>query len=428
MVPGVVTPSIRSPKAILALLTALNLLNYIDRFVVPAVISKVQDDLHLSGFVAGLLPNVFLIGYSATSPVFGLWGDRAGLGGRKRLIALGIAVWSAATVGSGLAAGAGSLFVARAFVGVGEASYATLAPTLIDDMVPPARQARWMAIFYSATPIGSALGYLVGGSVMHALGWRAAFYVAGVPGLAAAVLCLFIAEPARPAPPSARARTDLLGSARALSREPLYRTTVLGYCAYAFALGGFAYWAPAYLHVHYDLEVGHASVVFGLLTVVGGLVGTLLGGQIADRAVRAELRRVDSGGSDRERDDAVARGNLFACAVSAAIGAPLAAIAIAAPTATGFFVAVLPCEIALFLASGPINVALLRSAPPHIRASAMALSIFAIHALGDFWSPPLIGLVADHAPMQVAMVAAPVVFAVAAIVWFRARRPSARLT
>ncbi len=424
----VVTPVIRSPKAILALLTALNLLNYIDRFVVPAVISKVQDDLHLSDFVAGWLPSIFLIGYSATSPVFGLWGDRVGNGGRKRLIALGIGVWSAATLASGLATGAGSLFAARAVVGVGEASYATLAPTLIDDMAPPGQKARWMAIFYSATPIGSALGYLVGGTVMHALGWRAAFYVAGVPGLVAALLCLLISEPDRPVVPSARARTDLFGSARVLSGVPLYRRAVFGYCAYAFALGGFAYWAPKYLHVRYDLEAGHASVVFGLVTVVGGLAGTLLGGQIADRAVRAQLRRVKDGASDRERDDAVARGNLFACAVSAAVGAPLAAIAIAAPTATGFFVAVLPCEIALFLASGPINVAILRSAPAQMRASAMALSILAIHALGDFWSPWLIGLVADHAPMQVAMVAAPLVFAVAAIVWFRALRPSARLT
>ncbi len=213
---------------------------------------------------------------------------------------------------------------------------------------------------------------------------------------------------------------------------PLYRGAVLGYCAYTFALGGFGYWAPAYLHKQYGIEAGHASVVFGLVTVVGGLVGTLLGGALADRAVRRQRRRAEEakGGplGPRELDDASARGNLSVPALGAAIGAPLAGIAIAAATAPQFFTALFPAAIALFLMGGPINVAILRSAPPALRASAMALSIFAIHALGDLWSPPLIGLVADHAPMQLAMFAGPLVFTFAAIVWFRAGRTSARLT
>jgi MFS transporter, Spinster family, sphingosine-1-phosphate transporter len=130
----------------------------------------------------------------------------------------------------------------------------------------------------------------------------------------------------------------------------------------------------------------------------------------------------------REMDDAVARGNLDIPALGAAIGAPLSAIAIAALTAPRFFAAVFPAEIALFLLSGPINVALLRSSPPALRASAMALCIFAVHALGDLWSPPIIGLVADYAPMRVAMFAGPALFALAAFVWYRATRASARLT
>ena len=422
MVRAIVRQGIRSPKVILALLTALNLLNYLDRTVLSAVLAPVQDDLHLSNFVAGWLPTIFLIGYFATSPVFGTLGDRVPTGGRTKLIALGIAVWSAATVASGLAQGTGSMVASRAFVGLGEASYATLAPTLIDDLAPANQKSRWMAIFYSATPIGSALGYLVGGAVLHAHGWRTAFFVAGGPGLAIALLCLLIVEPARAAvvnPP------DWLASAKELLRVPLYRGTVLGYCAYTFALGGFGYWAPAYLHKQYGIEAGHASVVFGLVTVVGGLVGTLLGGALADRAARAGVRRAEAAKGaplgPRELDDAIARGNVSIPALGAALGAPLAGAAIAAATASMFFKMLLPTEIALFLMSGPINVAILRSAPPALRASAMALSIFAIHALGDLWSPPLIGLVADHAPMQLAMFAGPLVFAFAAIVWFQGR-------
>ncbi len=131
---------------------------------------------------------------------------------------------------------------------------------------------------------------------------------------------------------------------------------------------------------------------------------------------------------NRAADDAIARANLMVTAVSCAIGAPLAAAAISAPTAGLFFALALPCQVALFALGGPINVVLLRSAPPALRASAMALSIFCIHWLGDLWSPPLIGLAADHAPMKLAMYAVPVVFALAAIVWWKAAGTRARLT
>ena len=180
---------------------------------------------------------------------------------------------------SGLAQGLGSMVVSRALVGLGEASYATLAPTLIDELAPASQKSRWMSIFYSATPIGSALGYMVGGAVYNAHGWRAAFFVAGGPGLVIALLCLLIVEPPRPQvggvrppredrPPEAGSEPyrdreperpgdrppspgGWLDSARQLARVPLYTGTVLGYCAYTFALGGFAYWAPVYLHRQY---------------------------------------------------------------------------------------------------------------------------------------------------------------------------------
>jgi hypothetical protein len=223
----------------------------------------------------------------------------------------------------------------------------------------------------------------------------------------------------------------VLRAARRLWQERLYRGTLGGYCAYTFAIGGFAYWAPKYLHVRYALEAGRAATLFGLITVVGGGAGTLLGGLLADRAVRRRLHAAGGqpdGAGDRATDDAVARANLLVTAGACAAGAPLAAAAIAAPVASGFFALALACQIALFVLSGPVNVALLRSAPPELRASAMALSIFCVHAFGDFWSPPLIGFVADRAPMQVAMYIVPAVFAGAALAWWKAARGSDRLT
>jgi MFS family permease len=422
---------IRNPKVVLALLTGLNLLNYIDRYVMAAVLPKVQDDLQLSNFIGGSLWTIFLIGYFATSPIFGVLGDRADVGGRKRLLAVGVSIWSVATVASGLAHGTASFVAARAAVGVGEASYATIAPTLIDDIAAPAQRGRWMATFSAALPIGSALGYVVGGAIEHSHGWRAAFFVAGGPGLLLALLCLLIAEPFRrdsatptPTPtPTRHNRAILLSSARSLMRLPLYRDTVLGYCAYTFAIGGFGYWAPKYLHARYGMDAGHASVTFGLLTVIGGFVGTVAGGWLADRWVRRQTgRNANLAGSALEVSaaDATATGaNLAVCALGVGLAAPLVAAAIAADSARTFFVLLIPCEIGLFLSNGPVNVAILRSVPPEMRATAMALAIFAIHLFGDLWSPPLIGLAADHAPMAWAMMAAPLLFAVAGFIWGR---------
>jgi MFS family permease len=183
--------------------------------------------------------------------------------------------------------------------------------------------------------------------------------------------------------------------------------------------------------MQYGLEVGVASARFGAVTVVTGALGTLIGGWLGDRAARARQGREQArrGPLDpRETDVAAARGNVDVCALSAGLGAPLAAAAILATSAAGFFLGVFPCQMALFLLSGPVNVAILRSVPVELRASGMALSIFAIHLLGDLWSPPLIGLIADHAPIQWAMLGAPFAFAVAAIVWWGGRADHVRLT
>jgi len=129
---------IRDRRAILALLTGLNFLNFIDRAVIAAVLPKIIEDLDLSNFEGGLLSSTaFLIGYFAMSPLFGMRADK---GPRKGLITVGVIVWSAATVASGLATGFWTLFAARVVVGIGEASYAVLAPTIIDDMTPPERK------------------------------------------------------------------------------------------------------------------------------------------------------------------------------------------------------------------------------------------------------------------------------------------------
>jgi len=398
---------IRRPAAILALLTALNLLNFLDRLVVSAVLPKIQAELGLSNFVGGLLATVFLVGYFATAPVFGALGDRVA---RKGLIALGIVVWSLATIASGLATGTLSLLAARAVVGVGEASFTTLAPTIIDDLVPTARKGRALAVFYLAAPLGGALGYLVGGMVEAHHGWRAALFVAGGPGLVLALVCLLIAEPARkPRTEQASVVRDL----RALVAIVVYRKAVLGFCAYSAAIGAFSFWAPKFLYARYGLDLAVANFRFGLITVVAGVLATLVGGAWAD----AVERKVGASGGEA----ASLRGLLRICALASAVGAPLAVVCFLSPSAGGFFAGISACIFSLFLITSPVNAICLRAVPSELRASAMALMVLAPHLLGDLWSPAAVGLLADHLPIQVAMLFLPIAVALSAIVWWPSR-------
>jgi MFS family permease len=405
---------IRRPRTILAVLTALNLFNYLDRLVLSAVLPRVEDELALSHFLAGLLGTIFLVGYFLTSPIFGRLGDR---GKRTVLLAVGIGLWSLATAATGFARGFGELAAARALVGVGEASYATIAPTLIDDIAPPGKKGRWLAVFYAAMPIGGALGYVTGGVVDKAYGWRAAFFVAGGPGLVLALLCLLIVEPRR-THVGEEAQVPWREAWRRLSASALYVRGVLGYAANTFAVGGFAYWAPAFLFRRYALDLSVANKGMGAVTVLAGGLGTALGGVWSDRATRG-LAVDDHAGR--------ARAYLRVCAVSSAAAAPAGALAMLAPSPSLFFPLFFACETAIFVSTSPINAVILETVPVAMRATAMAMSILAIHALGDLWSPPGVGVLADWIPMPLAMMSLPAAVAVSAAAWWTraARNPFA---
>lgn len=411
---------IRSPALILALLTGLNFLNYVDRMILSAVLPKVQADLDLNNFQGGLLAMAFLIGYFATSPFFGARADR---GQRKNLIAAGVLIWSLATIASGLATGLYSLLAARAVVGLGEASYAVLAPTIIDDLSPPDRKNRNLAIFYLALPVGSACGYLLGGFVQEHWGWQAAFFVGGVPGTLMAITCLFIEEPQRKL---AEAKVKVMSAVRTLVAIPMYRRTVLGYCAHTAAVGAFSYWAPTFLVKRYSIGLDAASFWFGLVTVVAGLVATVVGGRLGDLAV-ARLPPVEAGSPfDAPANMAVVNALLRICGLGVWVAAPLAVVAFLSPSPTLFFVITFFVEIGLFVSVSPINAAMLRGVPMHLRASSMAAGIFAIHMFGDMWTPPLVGQLADVSTMLTAMMALPVMLFIAAMIWWPVRQLAVR--
>jgi MFS family permease len=408
---------IRGRLAILTLLTGLNLLNYIDRAVVAAVLTPMKAELALSNLQAGLLNTAFLVGYFVTCPLFGAWADK---GARKGLIALGVVIWSLATVGSGLAIGFWTLLVARIVVGVGEASYAVLAPTIIDDITPSDRKGTALSVFYLAIPLGYALGYILGGAIAKPWGWRAAFCVVGGPGVVLAVSCLLIAEPPRKL---LDAKAKLIDGLRELAAIPLFRRAVLGYCAYTAAVAGFSFWAPDFLLKAFpgELDVATGNRYFGLVLLAAGAIGTVVGGHFTNRVGR-NYPYAPGEPHDSARNKRAVNALLRICAVGMAVAAPVSALGFFVPGAAAFFIVSFVVDIGLFMSTSPVNAAFLRSVPVERRASAMAASIFSIHLFGDLWSATALGLLLDNLPLRIAMMALPLTFAFSAYIWSPRKR------
>jgi MFS transporter, Spinster family, sphingosine-1-phosphate transporter len=384
----------------LAVLALINLFNYLDRFVVSALVESLKGSrLGLTDTRLGLLMTGFIVVYMVTSPLFGALGDRRA---RPRLIAAGVFVWSLATALSGLAQGFVSLFLARSVVGVGEAAYGTISPGLIADLYPREKRGRVMALFFAAIPVGAALGYVIGGLVDKALGWRAAFFVAGLPGVALAFLCLRLPDPprgardeAQPTPTGGlRATYARLFTARA------FVMTVLGYAAYTFAVGGMAFWMPAFLERARGVPRAEATVQFGAVVVVTGLVGTFVGGWLGDLLLRLTRQAY-----------------LWLSGVTTLLAAPLAYVVFTDPRPAVYLPAVVVAELLLFASTGPVNSAIVNEVAPGERATAVALSIVAIHLLGDVPSPPLIGIISDASSLGRAVLVVPVAILIAGIIW-----------
>lgn len=238
-----------SPYATLAILTGLNLFNYLDRFVLSAVLPPLKADMNLSDGKASLIPTAFMIGYFVTAPFFGYLGDRFS---RKWLIAAGIFVWSLGTVLTGFATTFSMLLIYRMLVGLGEASYATISPSLISDNFGPGRRNRALTIFYAAMLVGAALGNILGGQIAAHYSWRSAFIWAGAPGLLLALILLPFQETPRGQMENGSQKAEAkptVADVLNVFRIPEYLLVVLGYTAYTFAIGAFGIWGPSFLSV-----------------------------------------------------------------------------------------------------------------------------------------------------------------------------------
>ncbi|HVC30596.1 MAG TPA: MFS transporter [Steroidobacteraceae bacterium] len=401
----------------LAVLAGINLLNYLDRYVVSALLPDLKRaPMHLDDFQLGTLMSGFLIVYMLAAPVFGRLGDR---GSRPRPIAIGVFLWSLATGVSGLARSYAQLLAARAMVGIGEAAYGTIAPSLLADFFGRRTRGRAFAVFNMAIPVGAALGYIVGGVVRQHFGWHAAFYVAGIPGVFLALWVLRLPDPPRGAQDEGAAESrcqEAAGRAgerswavylRLLRQRP-YVLTVLGYAAYTFALGGLAFWMPTFLERVRGIPAEKASAGFGEIVVLTGFVGTFLGGWLGDYWLRYSRQAY-----------------LWMSGWATLLAVPAAGVALAAGAPSVFYPALIAAELLLFMSTGPINTAIVNLVSPAERASAVALSILAIHLLGDVLSPSIIGALSDLSSLGTAVMIVPGAVAVCAALWLWAARAGA---
>lgn len=388
----------------LTLLVLINLFNYIDRQILAAVESNIETSIfpeseyprdpstkkRLDPTIEGKMGSLvfaFMISYMLIAPIFGVLADRMS---RWLLIGIGVIVWSLASGASGLAESFGMLFLTRCLVGAGEAAYGPAAPTVISDLYPVAKRGLVMAYFYMAIPVGSALGYVIGGQVTAWTGdWRWAFYVAVPPGLLLGVWCFLMRDPPRgSADPGSVSRKANLQDYLVLLKTPSYVLTTLGMTAMTFAMGGIGYFMPRFARLRImgseaaidadpDLAaqvLAEVNLYFGIIVVVSGLGATILGGIAGDR-----LKPRYPGSY------------FLVSSIAMGLGFPLVLASIWAPFPLAWIFIFLAC-FCLFFNTGPTNTILANVTHPSIRASAFALNILVIHALGDAISPWIMGM------------------------------------
>ena len=388
------------PRTALAVLTALNLLNYIDRSVLFAVQPLVQNEFHLTNAQVGYLTSAFLGFYMVAAPFTGPLADRYS---RKLIIVLGAVFWSGLTLLTAVTHTYWELLVRHTLVGVGEATFVTIAPTFVADLFPEAKRGRIFGVFYLAIPVGIALGYEIGGWLAPLHGWRFPFYVAALPGFLLALMVAFLPEPPRGQFDSL-AETPSRGTLLGLARNPAFWTVTLGMAAGTFSLGGIQVWMPTFLSRARGYSLEAANLMFGKIVVVDGILASLAGGWLGDRL----LPRM--------------RGSYyFVSALSMALGVPVMIVAlffrgpvmIPAIAVAAFF---------LLLNTSPLNTALVNSVGAHIRATAIAVNIFIFHLLGDAQSPTLMGYVADWRSLQAAFILPVIAMAISSAILFYGMR------
>jgi MFS transporter, Spinster family, sphingosine-1-phosphate transporter len=389
---------LRPAIAALTLLVALNLLNYIDRYILPGEVSLIQHEFRVTDEQMGALTTALFVTYMLTAPLTGWLGDRFR---RKPLIVAGAVLWSLATLVTAWVHDYWGLYIRHALVGVGEATFGIYAPAVLADFYPERDRNRVLSIFYIAIPVGAALGYTAGGQLGSLWGWRAPFFTCAIPGLIVAALYAWLGrEPVRGAADRLEptlARATVLG----LFRNPGFLTATFGLAALTFAMGGISAWVPEFLRRFAGLSTGGSALTVGAITGVDGIAGTAFGGWLAQRWLRTNDRAL-----------------YLLSFWSVALTLPFGILIFFGPHAWTV-PSLAAAEFFLFLNTGPLNAAIVNSVSAPVRATAVSLNLFIIHAFGDAFSPQIIGAISDRTSLRLGL-GATLIFLVISCVILRA--------
>lgn len=376
----------RGGYALLAALTLLNVLNFADRYLLVSFGPSIIQDLQLSNFeftlLTGLVFSVFYV-------LFGLFaGSLADRYNRPRLIAAGLALWSALTAVTGLARNFAHAAFARVFIGVGEAVLTPSALSMLSDRLPPARRGLAAAVYYLGIPVGIGSSFIFAGVMGPALGWRGTFITLGVIGMvASALVALLLRDPPRGAQDGLTAETAPIGSfrdsalamARALRQSPVLGLTLAGSAAAIFIQG-----AAVLDIVWWVQERGYtetrAQQLTGLIFLTGGILGALLGGWGADAAYRTSRG-----------------GRLYFLGAVYLVVAPIGLIyRFATPDTPLFYAACFICAASFMVPYGTTFSTVQEVVPVNLRGAAVALLVLFNTLLGQALGSALAGHLADR--------------------------------
>ncbi len=357
----------------LLVLLGINTMNFYDRQVVGAVGELVKNQWELSDTQLGALTTAFILLYAAVGLPLGRWAD---VGPRRIILAAGVLIWSAMTALSGLAGNFAALFVCRLGVGIGEASCAPAANSLLGDLFPPEKRGRAIAVFMLGLPVGLGLSYVVSGEIAQALSWRYALFVAGAPGLVLGVLALWLPEPARgaaeasvraPSAPSVRSEpaTPHRGSAvLAILRIPTMWWIIFSGALQNLAMYALGMFLTSLLMRYHGLNVKEANWISGLTYGFGGGLGMLAGGWLCDRAVRWRTS-----------------GRLLVCALAMTLAAPCLWLALQMPRGSFllFGALLLPACLCIYVYYSAVYATIQDIVAPTMRGTAMAVYFFVFY-------------------------------------------------
>lgn len=383
-----------NPKIILLILFLINLFNYIDRQVLFAVFPLLAKDLNLNDAQLGLLGSVFMIVYTLTAPVIAYFADKSP---RQIWVSVCAALWSGATALTGLAKNFFHIAMARSFIGIGEAGFTSVSPSLAAEGFDKTVRARILAILGLALPLGSALGYLLGGLIGQHYGWRMAFYILAIPGFLLAVWAFVYIKDKRKTTQEEKNQIKISNYLQ-FFKSKSFVYVCLAEAMATFTLGGLAAWMPTYFHRYYGFSVAEAGTKFGLMIIIAGLIGTLGGGMLADFLIKKTKRAY-----------------FYTTLLGYMMALPFGLLGLLCENQT---LALLCFGIAMsfvFMQTS-LNAAIISITSLKIRSMAFAFHIFVIHALGDALSPMTIGKISQAFDLQLAVFIA-IVFLIPAIVF-----------